>query len=85
MSSDKARLEAISAFKKLKFNFGDYKAKYAWVSQRGYYPDDLNKANQDSFFATPSFNGDKNMSFFAVLDGHGQKGHLCAQFAREYC
>jgi len=57
--------------------------RYAYVSQRGYYPDDLHKANQDSYCEQTSFNGDPNMSFFGVFDGHGSKGHLCAQFARD--
>jgi serine/threonine protein phosphatase PrpC len=56
---------------------------YAFVSQRGFYPDDLTKANQDSFCVTPNFNGEDDSSFFGVFDGHGSKGHLCAQFARD--
>lgn len=30
------------------------KIQYAWVSQRGYYPDDLSKDNQDSYTILPS-------------------------------
>jgi hypothetical protein len=56
---------------------------YSYFSQRGYYPDDLSKANQDSYFVNAPFDGDEDFGFFAVLDGHGAKGHLCAQFARD--
>jgi hypothetical protein len=56
---------------------------YSFFSQRGYYPDDLSKANQDCYFVNAPFNGDEDFAFFAVLDGHGAKGHLCAQFARD--
>ena len=41
------RSEDSKAFKKISFEFGGYKLRYAWVSQRGYYPEDLDKANQD--------------------------------------
>ncbi|CAK4110854.1 unnamed protein product [Aphanomyces euteiches] len=63
------------------FQSGDYKISYAYVSQRGYYPDSLYKPNQDSFACKPMFYG-KN-SFFGVFDGHGTTGDLCAQYARD--
>ena len=56
---------------------------YSFFSQRGYYPDDLSKANQDSYCVNAPFNDDADLGLFAVLDGHGAKGHLCAQFARD--
>ena len=51
----KSRAESCPAVKKLQFAFGDYKVRYAWVSQRGFYPDDLTKANQDSHVEVASF------------------------------
>ena len=56
---------------------------YAYVSQRGFYPDSLDKPNQDSFSVLPKLERINNTAFFAVYDGHGSTGHLCAQFARE--
>lgn len=63
---------------------GDNKirVKYAFWTQRGYYPDDLNKANQDSFSITHNFAGVKQDSLFAIYDGHGRDGHDCADFAK---
>ncbi len=58
------------------------KLKYAYFSQRGYYPDDLFKENQDSFVAIPEF-GSTERAFFGVFDGHGKYGHLCAKFVSD--
>jgi serine/threonine protein phosphatase PrpC len=55
--------------------------QYAWVSQRGFYPNALDKPNQDSYSVLPNF-GD-NMAYFAVYDGHGAEGHTCAWFVRD--
>jgi len=57
--------------------------EYAYVTQRGYYPDDLHKANQDRFTITTDFAGVDGDMLFAVYDGHGRSGHDCAQFAKE--
>jgi hypothetical protein len=56
--------------------------QYAWVSQRGFYPNALDKPNQDSYSVLPNF-GD-NMAYFAVYDGHGAEGHTCAWFVRDH-
>ena len=63
---------------------GGLKLRYAFLSQRGYYPDDPHKANQDSYSITDRF-GKPNSpdAFFAVYDGHGRDGDLCSQFARD--
>ncbi|OQR90140.1 cGMP-dependent protein kinase [Achlya hypogyna] len=63
------------------FASGQFKFSYAFVSQRGYYPDALHKPNQDAFTCLPNFHEDK--SFFGVFDGHGTTGEHCAQFARD--
>jgi len=57
--------------------------RYAFVSQRGYYPDAPDKDNQDSFSVLPKFGPQQDMCFFGVYDGHGRDGHLCARFARD--
>ena len=58
MTSNAHRQVDSVAFKKLSFKFGGYKARYAWVSQRGYYPEDLDKANQDTHAEIEDFGAD---------------------------
>ncbi|KAJ9512342.1 hypothetical protein QJQ45_012886 [Haematococcus lacustris] len=43
--------------------------RYAFVSQRGYYPDTPSKANQDSLCIHTHFGGDPEQVFFGVFDG----------------
>ncbi|KAL7444864.1 hypothetical protein ACHAXM_009689, partial [Skeletonema potamos] len=57
--------------------------RYAYLSQRGYYPDDPNKANQDSYSVTHNFIGTDSDAFFGVYDGHGRDGDKCSQFVRD--
>eukprot|EP00560_Eucampia_antarctica_P009127 CAMPEP_0197826960 /NCGR_PEP_ID=MMETSP1437-20131217/3835_1 /TAXON_ID=49252 ORGANISM="Eucampia antarctica, Strain CCMP1452" /NCGR_SAMPLE_ID=MMETSP1437 /ASSEMBLY_ACC=CAM_ASM_001096 /LENGTH=725 /DNA_ID=CAMNT_0043427619 /DNA_START=65 /DNA_END=2242 /DNA_ORIENTATION=+ len=60
---------------------GGLKIRYAYLSQRGYYPDDADKPNQDAYADIPGFSGNQDDQFFAVFDGHGRDGDKCAQFA----
>ena len=81
------RSEDSKAFKKIAFEFGGFKLRYAWVSQRGYYPEDLDKHNQDTHVEVENFGADagiKDAAFFAVYDGHGKTGDHCAIFARDH-
>ncbi|XP_057843011.1 protein phosphatase 2C and cyclic nucleotide-binding/kinase domain-containing protein isoform X3 [Cryptomeria japonica] len=65
------------------FNF---ELKYSYLSQRGYYPDNLVKENQDSFCIHTQFGQDPNDHFFGVFDGHGDYGTECSQFVkRQLC
>jgi len=59
------------------------KFRYAFLSQRGFYPESPTKANQDACFCSIHFNDDPDGAFFGVFDGHGAQGDLCAQFARD--
>ena len=80
------RSEDSKAFKKIHFEFGAYKLRYAWVSQRGYYPEDLDKHNQDAHVEVENFGKAQGLSdaaFFAVYDGHGKTGDHCAMFTRD--
>ncbi|CAM8915117.1 unnamed protein product [Rhodiola kirilowii] len=61
----------------------DYCLEYSVLSQRGYYPDSPDKQNQDSFCIRTKLQGDPNVHFFGVFDGHGQFGTQCANFVRE--
>jgi len=63
---------------------GGMRIRYAYVSQKGYYPDQLDKANQDAYSVIEQFGPkESNDAFFAVYDGHGELGDRCAQFARD--
>lgn len=58
--------------------------QYAALTQRGYYPDNPHKENQDAYYICPSkFASGEGDAFFAVYDGHGDKGHDCAIFAKQ--
>jgi len=58
--------------------------QYAVMTQRGYYPDNPHKQNQDEYFICPSkFGNGVGDAFFAVFDGHGDWGHDCARFAKK--
>eukprot|EP00522_Entomoneis_paludosa_P019039 CAMPEP_0172446834 /NCGR_PEP_ID=MMETSP1065-20121228/6320_1 /TAXON_ID=265537 /ORGANISM="Amphiprora paludosa, Strain CCMP125" /LENGTH=797 /DNA_ID=CAMNT_0013198023 /DNA_START=338 /DNA_END=2731 /DNA_ORIENTATION=- len=82
----KDRVDAIAQSKRIATK--DLSLRYAYFSQRGFYPDDPFKPNQDSYCvheATSQIthNGVVRMdSLFGVFDGHGKDGHGCAQFAR---
>ena len=53
---------------------GGLKLRYAYLSQRGYYPDDPHKPNQDAFYFADKFANQASDAFFAVYDGHGRDG-----------
>ena len=58
--------------------------QYAALTQRGYYPDNPHKENQDSYFIKDEkFGSGEGDAFFAVFDGHGDTGHDCAIFAKQ--
>jgi serine/threonine protein phosphatase PrpC len=62
---------------------GDYKIKYACVSQRGHYPDQPFKANQDAVLVKPDvIGGGGDHHLFAVFDGHGECGAETAFFCK---
>lgn len=60
-----------------------YTIRYAYVSQRGYYPETPSKANQDAVIAYKNFANDPDLLFLGIFDGHGSNGTQCAQFAKE--
>ncbi|XP_076887527.1 protein phosphatase 2C and cyclic nucleotide-binding/kinase domain-containing protein-like isoform X1 [Bidens hawaiensis] len=62
---------------------GNYRLQYSYLSQRGYYPDALDKANQDSFCIHTPFGTNPNDHFFGVFDGHGEFGAQCSQFVKQ--
>ncbi|KAL1195600.1 Protein phosphatase 2C and cyclic nucleotide-binding/kinase domain-containing protein [Cardamine amara subsp. amara] len=60
----------------------NYELRYSFLSQRGYYPDALDKANQDSFAIHTPFGSNSDDHFFGVFDGHGEFGTQCSQFVK---
>lgn len=62
----------------------NYDLRYSYLSQRGYYPEALDKANQDSFCIHTQFGKDPNDHFFGVFDGHGEYGTQCSQFVKKH-
>jgi serine/threonine protein phosphatase PrpC len=81
----KIRTDTINATKTLKVETSQHiiEMKYAYVSQRGYYPHALGKANQDSYTICESMLGDPNCHFFGIFDGHGEHGDHCSYYCAE--
>lgn len=61
---------------------GNYDLQFSFLSQRGYYPEALDKANQDSFCIHTPFGSSPDDHFFGVFDGHGEYGAQCSQFVK---
>ncbi|PIN11681.1 Serine/threonine protein phosphatase [Handroanthus impetiginosus] len=85
-----ARLSRVSAqflppdgSRVVKVPSGSYELRYSFLSQRGYYPDALDKANQDSFCIHTPFGTSPNDHFFGVFDGHGEFGAQCSQIVKQ--
>lgn len=57
--------------------------RYACLSQRGYYPDEPDKENQDAFKLVPDLSGQTGLFLAGVFDGHGEYGDDCAEFVRD--
>jgi hypothetical protein len=78
------RLEAPE--KSESFRQSDCTIKYAWVTQRGYYPETPDKDNQDNYSIATKISEEEsldNIALFGVYDGHGQEGHICSQFVSD--
>lgn len=58
-----------------------YTASYCYVCQKGFYPTQLDKANQDSYLILENLLDDDSCHLFGVFDGHGETGDLCSYFA----
>ncbi|KAG0483430.1 hypothetical protein HPP92_011514 [Vanilla planifolia] len=56
---------------------------YFSLSQRGHYPDDPDRENQDAICIRTNLQGNPNLHFFGVFDGHGNFGAKCANFVRD--
>jgi len=63
---------------------GGIKLRFAYLSQRGKYPDDPDKPNQDAYCIKHNFQNQTDDAYMGVFDGHGKDGHGCAQFTRAH-
>lgn len=61
---------------------GGYGVSYCYLTQRGHYPDQPFKANQDAVMVRERFAQDDGKHLFAVFDGHGETGAECAAFCK---
>lgn len=61
---------------------GGYEVSYCFLTQRGHYPDQPFKANQDAVMVREGFGHDDGKHVFAVFDGHGETGAECALFCK---
>ncbi|PKU63642.1 protein phosphatase 2C and cyclic nucleotide-binding/kinase domain-containing protein isoform X1 [Dendrobium catenatum] len=68
--------------KTVRVPIGNYELRYSFLSQRGFYPDALDKPNQDSFCIHTPFGANPDDHFFGVFDGHGENGAQCSQFVK---
>lgn len=67
----------------VRVHLGNYELRYSFLSQRGYYPESLDKPNQDSFCIHTPFGTSPDDHFFGVFDGHGEYGAQCSQFVKQ--
>lgn len=61
----------------------NFHLEYSVLTQRGYYPDSPDKENQDSFCIRTQIQGNPNVHFFGVFDGHGIFGTQCSNFVKD--
>ncbi|KAL6877496.1 hypothetical protein ACP4OV_012711 [Aristida adscensionis] len=69
--------------RKVRVPLGNYDLRYSFLSQRGYYPESLDKPNQDSFSIHTPLGTSPDDHFFGVFDGHGEYGAQCSQFVKQ--
>lgn len=81
LSQDEIRMRIVAPDQSQVFTQSGITVRYAWVTQRGYYPDSPDKDNQDSYSCAPQLSEYlPDVSLFGVYDGHGGEGHTCSQF-----
>lgn len=61
----------------------NFRLEYSVLTQRGFYPESPEKENQDSYCIRTQLQGNPNVHFFGVFDGHGQFGTECSVFVRD--
>ncbi|KAG8370112.1 hypothetical protein BUALT_Bualt14G0083600 [Buddleja alternifolia] len=61
----------------------NFRLAYSLLSQRGFYPETPDKENQDSYCIRTNIQGNPNVHFFGVFDGHGLCGTQCSTFVKD--
>ncbi|XP_038991674.1 probable protein phosphatase 2C 35 [Hibiscus syriacus] len=61
----------------------NFSLHYSSLTQHGYYPDAAERKNQDSFCIKTHIQGNPNVHFFGVFDGHGEYGAECSNFVKD--
>lgn len=81
LSKDEVRMRIVAPEQSQTFTQSGISIRYAWVTQRGYYPDSPDKDNQDSYSLSSELSDKlREVSLFGVYDGHGGQGHICSQY-----
>ena len=81
LSKDEVRMRIVAPEQSQTFIQSGISIRYAWATQRGYYPDSPDKDNQDSYSVAPQLSDKlREASLFGVYDGHGVQGHTCSQY-----
>jgi len=83
--NSRINLDSSQAMKRLSITGKQYEydITYCYVSQKGYYPNALGKANQDSYVVYENLLSDTSCHMFGVFDGHGDVGDYCSHFCAE--
>ncbi|MBA0685082.1 hypothetical protein Goari_026623 [Gossypium aridum] len=61
----------------------NFTLQFSVLTQHGYYPDTVERENQDSFCIKTQLQGNPDIHFFGVFDGHGQYGAECSNFVKD--
>jgi hypothetical protein len=56
---------------------------FAWQSQRGYYPNDPRKENQDACLVLSHEDTNGKAGYYGVYDGHGKYGDKCSKYVSD--
>ncbi|KAE8734994.1 putative protein phosphatase 2C 35 [Hibiscus syriacus] len=63
--------------------YRNFTLQYSSLTTYGYYPGAAERENQDSFCIKTHIQGNPNVHFFGVFDGHGQYGAECSNFVKD--
>jgi serine/threonine protein phosphatase PrpC len=77
------RIEAPDVSYEFPLGFTGVSLRFAWLSMRGHYPDEMDKPNQDAYKVVPSLGGSPDRFLLAVFDGHGEYGDESSEFVRD--
>jgi serine/threonine protein phosphatase PrpC len=82
-ANDKNLRPSVSSHGEAEIKLGRLQIKYGYLCQGGTSNDGRSAQNKDWFCTVENFVNNPNEAFFAVCDGHGKDGHLCAAYASD--